>query len=206
MTTRAAKRSEGPATDKERALLSNRLAKDHALQTHDDSNWTHLNCFFFAAIHGLNELGIFDNISLTQMRRNVMHWLETKAPEVQIQAWHAVAYPQPGRIGSFTPVSMECIKQCWIAHCQGYADTHTGDGQTLVSIANLYNCNVTVHTSTYFHTVQPTNSTHNARVLLFILGSSLGVVGPVRGLRGGGGGWCEEQGRSCQDHPTFSYH
>jgi hypothetical protein len=87
---------------------------------------------------------------LTQMRRNVMHWLETKAPEVQIQAWHAVAYPQPGRIGSFTPVSMECIKQCWIAPCQGYADTHTGDGQTLVAIANLYNCNVTVHTSTYF--------------------------------------------------------
>ena len=28
-------------------------------------------------------------------------------------------------------------------------------------------------------------------VLLFILGSSLGRVGPVRGLRGGGrGGWC----------------
>ena len=118
MTTRAAKRSEGPATDKERALLSNRLAKDHALQTHDDSNWTHLNCFFFAAIHGLNELGIFDNIFLTQM-------LETKAPEVQIQAWHAVAYPQPGRIGSFTPVSMECIKQCWIAHCQGLFDPST---------------------------------------------------------------------------------
>jgi hypothetical protein len=30
-------------------------------------------------------------------------------------------------------------------------------------------------------------------VLLFILGSRLGGVGPVRGLRGGGrGGWCEE--------------
>ena len=30
-------------------------------------------------------------------------------------------------------------------------------------------------------------------VLLFILGSNLGGVGPVRGLRGGGrGGWCEE--------------
>ena len=35
------------------------------------------------------------------------------------------------------------------------------------------------------------------RVLLFILGSSLGGVGPVRGLRGGGrGGWCEEWARS----------
>jgi hypothetical protein len=34
-------------------------------------------------------------------------------------------------------------------------------------------------------------------VLLFILGSSLGGVGPVRGLRGGGrGGWCEEWARS----------
>jgi hypothetical protein len=34
-------------------------------------------------------------------------------------------------------------------------------------------------------------------VLLFILGSSLGGVGSVRGLRGGGrGGWCEEWARS----------
>jgi hypothetical protein len=34
-------------------------------------------------------------------------------------------------------------------------------------------------------------------VLLFILGSSLDGVGPVRGLRGGGrGGWCEEWARS----------
>jgi hypothetical protein len=32
--------------------------------------------------------------------------------------------------------------------------------------------------------------------LLFILGSSLGGVGQVRGIRGGGrGGWCEEQAR-----------
>jgi hypothetical protein len=35
------------------------------------------------------------------------------------------------------------------------------------------------------------------RVLLFILGSSLGGIGLVRGLRGGGrGGWCEEWARS----------
>ena len=34
-------------------------------------------------------------------------------------------------------------------------------------------------------------------VLLFILGSNLGGVGPVRGLRGGvRGGWCEEWARS----------
>jgi hypothetical protein len=34
-------------------------------------------------------------------------------------------------------------------------------------------------------------------VLLFILGSNLGGVGPVRGLQGGGrGGWCEEWARS----------
>jgi hypothetical protein len=33
--------------------------------------------------------------------------------------------------------------------------------------------------------------------LLFILGSNLGGVGPVRGLRGGGRrGWCEEWARS----------
>jgi hypothetical protein len=33
-------------------------------------------------------------------------------------------------------------------------------------------------------------------VPLFILGSNLGGVGPVRGLRGGGrGGWCEEWAR-----------
>jgi hypothetical protein len=35
-------------------------------------------------------------------------------------------------------------------------------------------------------------------VLLFILGSSLVGVGPVRGLWGGGrGGWCEKWARSC---------
>ena len=34
-------------------------------------------------------------------------------------------------------------------------------------------------------------------VLLFILGSNLGGVGPGRGLRGGGRrGWCEERARS----------
>ena len=37
----------------------------------------------------------------------------------------------------------------------------------------------------------------NMVILLFILGSNLGGVGPVRGLRGGGrGGWCEEWARS----------
>ena len=35
------------------------------------------------------------------------------------------------------------------------------------------------------------------RGVLLFLGSSLGGVGPVRGLRGGGrGGWCEEWARS----------
>jgi hypothetical protein len=44
-------------------------------------------------------------------------------------------------------------------------------------------------------------------VLLFILGSSLGGVGPVRDLRGGGrGGWCEEWARRGYHHLTFSYH
>jgi hypothetical protein len=43
-------------------------------------------------------------------------------------------------------------------------------------------------------------------VLLFILGSNFGGVGPERGPRGGGRkGWCEEWARSGYDHPTFSY-
>jgi Zn-dependent membrane protease YugP len=38
---------------------------------------------------------------------------------------------------------------------------------------------------------------HMKGVLLFILGSNLGGVGPVRGLRGGErGGWCKEWARS----------
>jgi hypothetical protein len=42
-------------------------------------------------------------------------------------------------------------------------------------------------------------------VLVFILGSNLGGVGPVRGLWGGGrGGWCEEWARSGKNHPTVS--
>jgi len=44
-------------------------------------------------------------------------------------------------------------------------------------------------------------------ILLFILGSTLGGVGPNRDLRGGGRrGWCDELARSSYDHPTFSYH
>jgi len=45
-------------------------------------------------------------------------------------------------------------------------------------------------------------------VLLFILGSNLGGVGPERGLRGERRlrGWCEELARRDKDHPTFSYH
>jgi hypothetical protein len=46
-------------------------------------------------------------------------------------------------------------------------------------------------------TLAPTCEVRFGGVLLFILGSSFGGVGPVRGLRGGErGGWCEESARS----------
>jgi hypothetical protein len=70
-TSRSVGRRDGPAAPHERTLLSNRLAKNYALQPHDNNDWTHPHCFFHAAIDGLNELGISDNITMMQLRMNV---------------------------------------------------------------------------------------------------------------------------------------
>ena len=151
MTTRAtARRSEGPLAIKERELLNTRLADPKnwlgpladpkfALQTHDDSTWTDPNCFFHAAIDGLNELGISD-ISMPQMRTNVKHWLETNAPDAaEMAAWHTSHRPRLERVGNMPYASMVVMKSAWIAHCQGYADKFTGDEWTCKALANLYN-------------------------------------------------------------------
>ncbi len=151
MTTRAtARRSEGPLAIKERELLNTRLADPKnwlgpsadpkfALQTHDDSTWTDPNCFFHAAIDGLNELGISDNISMMQMRTNVKHWLETNAPDAaEMSVWHTSHRPRLERVGSMPYASMVVMKSAWITHCQGYADKFIGDEWTCKALANLY--------------------------------------------------------------------
>ena len=173
MTTRAtARRSEGPLAIKERELLNTRLADPKnwlgpladpkfALQTHDDSTWTDPNCFFHAAIDGLNELGISD-ISMPQMRTNVKHWLETNAPDAaEMAAWHTSHRPRLERVGNMPYASMVVMKSAWIAHCQGYADKFTGDEWTCKALANLYNCNVNVHLRTHTIPYQPTIRTQN---------------------------------------------
>jgi hypothetical protein len=131
-----------------------------------DSRWTDPNCFFFAAIDGLNELGISDNISMMQMRTNVKHWLETNAPDAaEMSRWHTAQLPRLERVGNMSYGSMVDMKSAWIAHCQGYADKLTGDQWTCMALANLYNCNVNVHLSTYTVPFQPIIRTQNAHTL-----------------------------------------
>ena len=166
MTTRAtARRCEGPRVIKERELLHARLAAK-SLRTHDDIRWTHPDCLFYAAIHGLNELGIFDNISMTQMRMNVKQWLETNPLDTaKMVAWHGEKYPRSHRACSIPIESMTTMKLDWIKHCQGYAVKYSGDDYACCALANLYNCNVNIHTSTSTIPIQPTINTHNAHTL-----------------------------------------
>ena len=188
MTTQAtARRSEGPLAIKERELLNTRLADPKnwlgpladpkfALQTHDDSTWTDPNCFFHAAIDGLNELGISD-ISMPQMRTNVKHWLETNAPDAaEMSAWHTSHRPRLERVGNMPYASMVVMKSAWIAHCQGYADKFTGDEWTCKALANLYNCNVNVHLRTHTVPYQPTirrQNTHTLNLALYKVESEI---------------------------------
>ena len=185
MTSRAfAGRSEGPLAIKERELLNTRLADPKnwlgpladpklALQTHDDIRWTHPDCLFYAAIHGLNELRIFDNISMSQMRTNVKKWLETNPLEpAKMVAWHSEKYPRNHRAGSIPIESMAKMKLDWIKHCQGYAVKYSGDEYACLAIANLYNCNVNIHTSTYTTPIN-THKEHTLNLALYKVESEI---------------------------------
>jgi hypothetical protein len=61
----------------ERRTVSDRLARDHALQSHDSKDWTHPRCCFHATIHGLTELSTFHNITMLELQTTVTEWLTT---------------------------------------------------------------------------------------------------------------------------------
>jgi hypothetical protein len=91
-TTRASGRGEQSDALLEMRTVSDRLARDHALQPHDSKDWTHPHCCFHATIHGLTELSIFNNITMLELRTTVTEWLNT-APEPETEGgieWWAI--------------------------------------------------------------------------------------------------------------------
>jgi hypothetical protein len=83
-SSRASGRGEQPEALLEKRTLSDRLAREHALQPYDSKDWTHPHCCFHAIIHGLTELRIFNNISMLELRTTVTEWLTT-APEPETE-------------------------------------------------------------------------------------------------------------------------
>ena len=103
---------------------------------------------------------------MSQMRMNVKQWLETNPLDAaKMVAWHGDKYPRSHRAGSIPIESMATMKSDWIKHCQGYAVKYSGDDYACLALANLYNCNVNIHTSTSTIPMQPTINTHNAHTL-----------------------------------------
>jgi hypothetical protein len=132
--------------------VSDRLARDHALQPHDSKDWTHPHCCFHATIHGLTELSIFNNITMLELRTTVTEWLNT-APEPEteggIEWWAIQRQAASTHAGIFKAQRPSQIRKQWKDHCQGYGASqgtvHTGDEIVLFAIAHIYNCKVTVH-------------------------------------------------------------
>jgi hypothetical protein len=137
----------------EREAVSDRLARmTPALQPYDSKDWKDPHCCFHAAIDGLTELRIFNNISMLELRTKVSDWLIT-APEPEteglIGGWANERQAASSHIGIFRAQRQSQIRKQWREHCQGYGASqgtvHQGDDIVLFAIAHIYNCKVTVH-------------------------------------------------------------
>ena len=137
----------------EREAVSDRIArKTPALQPYDSKDWTDPHCCFHAAIDGLTELRIFDNISMLELGTKVSDWL-INAPEPEtegiIEGWASQRQAAPSHIGIFRAQRQSQVRKQWREHCQGYGASqgtvHQGDDLVLFAIAHIYNCKVTVH-------------------------------------------------------------
>jgi hypothetical protein len=151
-SSRAPGRGEQPEALLEKRTLSDRLAREHALQPYDSKDWTHPHCCFHAIIHGLTELRIFNNISMLVLRTTVTEWLTTvPEPETEglIELWAIQRQAESPHIGIFRAQQPSQTRKQWRDHCQGYGASqgtvHTGDDIVLFAIAHIYNCKVTVH-------------------------------------------------------------
>jgi hypothetical protein len=65
-SSRASGRGEQLEALLEKRAVSDRLARvtSPALQPYDSKDWAHPHCCFHAAIHGLTELRMFNNLSM----------------------------------------------------------------------------------------------------------------------------------------------
>jgi len=118
-TNRASGR-EQPDVLLERRLVSDCLARDQALQPHDSKEWTHPHCCFHAAIHGLIELSIFNNITMLELRTTVKEWLTTTAePESEgvIERWAIQRQAASTHTGSFKAQQPSQTRMQWRDHC-----------------------------------------------------------------------------------------
>jgi hypothetical protein len=118
-STRASGRGEQPEALLEMRSVSDRLARDHALQPYDSKDWTHPHCCFHATIHGLTELRIFNNISMLELWTTVTEWLTT-APEPEtegvIELWAIQRQAASTHTGIFRAQRPSQIRMQWRDH------------------------------------------------------------------------------------------
>ena len=119
-SSRASGRVEQPEALLEKRAVSDRLAREYAIQPYDSKDWTHPHCCFHATIHGLTELRIFNNISMLELRTEVTVWLTT-APEPEseglIERWAIQRQAASTHTGIFKAQRPSQIRKQWRDHC-----------------------------------------------------------------------------------------
>ena len=166
----------------EREAVSNRLARmTPALQPHDSVDWKDPHCCFHAAIDGLTELSLFNNISMLELRTKVSQWLiEAPEPGTEgiIERWAIERQAGSSHIGTFRAQRQAQIRKQWREHCQGYGASqgtvHQGDVIALFAIAHIYNCKVTVHKkANSFDIAHPSTASKTLNLALFDVQSDI---------------------------------
>jgi hypothetical protein len=180
-TTRASGRGEQSDALHERRTVSDRPARDHALKPHDSKDWTSPHSCFHSTIHGLTELSIFNNITMSELRTTVTEWLTT-APEPEtegvIEQWATQRQAASTHTGIFKAQQPSQIRKQWRDHCQGYGASqgtvNTGDEIVLFAIAYIYNCKVTVHKRDFSHHIaHPSTASKSLNLVLFDVQSDI---------------------------------
>jgi hypothetical protein len=197
-SSRALGSGEQPETLRllERETVIDRLARTTpALQPYDSKDWKDPHCCFHAAIDGLTELRIFNNISMLELRTEVSAWLTT-APEPEseglIERWaihrqaesthtgtlRAQRQRTDDSSGTFRAQQQSQIRKQWRDHCQGYGASqgtvHQGDDIVLFAIAHIYSCKVTVHKRDTSYTIaHPSTASKTLNIVLFDVKSDI---------------------------------
>jgi len=152
-----------------------------ALQPYDSEDWKDPYCCFHAAIDGLTELSIFNNISMLELRTKVSDWLITvPEPETEglIVRWANERQAESSHIGIFRVQRQSQIRKQWREHCQGYGASqgtvHQGDDIVLFAIAHIYSCKVTVHKRDTSYTIaHPSTASKTLNIVLFDVKSDI---------------------------------